>query len=149
MVMHSQAAENLQSLLKEMDSSIAAIEEIIPLEQAAIGQLDAKEILRLTEKRKLLWQELKGSKSQCQLLFQQHDMPQESGLSQFIDAYLAEDAEDLHRQRQELNERIITISRENEFNAIRLKAAGDTVASTLQGLGLMKTNATYGQDGTL
>lgn len=149
MVMHSRTAESLHVLFKEMASSIIRLEEIIPLEQAAIGQLNAEEIYKLTEKRKVLWQELKNCKSQCQLLFQQHDMPEESELSVFIDMHLAEDAPALHKQRQELNERIISISNSNELNAIRFRAAAETIAETLQGLGLLKTKNTYGQDGLM
>jgi len=149
MVMHSQTAESLHMLFREMESSIIRLEEIIPLEQAAIGQLDAEGIHKLTEKRKVLWQELKNIKNQCQLLFQQHDVSEESELSMFIDTYLAEDAAALQKQRQELNERIISISESNEFNAIRLKAAAESIAETLQGLGLLKTKSTYGQDGLM
>ncbi|ATX82950.1 FlgN protein [Mariprofundus ferrinatatus] len=149
MVMHLQTSERLQAILKEMDACIAAIEEIIPLEKIAIDQLNGEAIHQLTENRRALWQELNDCKSQCQQLFQQHDMPQESDLSQLIDTCLAEDATDLHKQRQELNVRIINISRENELNAIRLKAAVQAISSTLQGLGLQKAKTTYSQDGTL
>ena len=149
MVMHSQTAETLCSHLKEMEAAIARIEAIIPLEQEAISQLNAEAIHQLTEKRKLIWQELKECKSQCQLLFLQHDMPEESDLSLLIDSYLAEDAPALHKQRQELNERIINISKSNELNGVRLRAAAETITETLQGLGLLKTKATYGRDGMM
>jgi flagellar biosynthesis/type III secretory pathway chaperone len=147
--MHSQTAESLHVLFKEMERSIIGMEEIIPLEQVAIGQLDAEGIHKLTEKRKVLWQELKNIKDQCQLLFQQHDVSEESELSVFIDMHLAEDAPALHKQRQELNERILNISNSNELNAIRLRAAAESIAETLQGLGLLKTKSTYGQDGMM
>ena len=149
MVMHSQTAESLHILFREMEGSIIGLEEIIPLEQAAIAQLDAEGIHQLTEKRKVLWQELKNIKNQCQLLFQQHDVSKDSELSLFIDMNLAEDAPALQKQRQELNERIISISESNELNAIRLRAAAESIAETLQGLGLLKTKGTYGQDGMM
>jgi flagellar biosynthesis/type III secretory pathway chaperone len=145
--MHSQAAENLHSLIKKMETAIAGMEAIIPLEQEAIKQLNAEEIHILTEKRKLIWQELKDCKSQCKLMFLQHDMPEESALSLFINTHLAEDAPALHEQRQGLNERIVSISKSNEINAIRLRAAAETIAETLQGLGLLKAKATYNRDG--
>jgi flagellar biosynthesis/type III secretory pathway chaperone len=146
--MHSQAAENLHSLIKKMETAIAGMEAIIPLEQEAIKQLNAEEIHILTEKRKLAWQELKNCKSQCQLIFLQHGMPEESELSLFIDTHLTEDAPALHKQRQGLNERIISISKSNELNAIRLRAASEAISETLQGLGLLKAKNTYGRDGT-
>ena len=149
MVMHSQTAEKLHLLLNEIEHSIIGMEEIIPLEQAAIDRLNAEEIHKLTAKRTVLWQELQHCKAQCQLLFQQHDVPEESELSLFIDMHLAEDAPALHKQRQELNERIVNISNSNELNAIRLRAAAESIAETLQGLGLLKTKSTYGQDGMM
>ena len=149
MVIHSQAAETLSSLLKEMEAAIIRIEAIIPLEQEAINQFNAEEMHKLMEKRKLIWQELVNCKSQCQLMFQQHNMPEDSDLSLFVDEHLAEDAPALHKQRQELNERIIGISKSNELNAIRLKAAAETIAETLQGLGLLKAKTTYGRDGSM
>lgn len=149
MVMHSQTAESLHVLFREMDSSIIELEEIIPLELVAINQIDTGEIHKLMEKRKVLWQKLKNCKSQCQLLFQQHDVPEESELSSFIDMHMAEDAAVLQQQRLELNERIMNISNSNERNAIRLRAAAECIAETLQGLGLMKAKNTYGQDGMM
>ena len=149
MVMHSQTSEILHSLLKEMESAISGIEEIIPLEQEAIGQLNTEKVHKLTERRKILWQELKNCKSQCQLLFQQHDMPEKSDMRSFIDMHLAEDAPALHKQRQELHERITLISKSNELNGIRLRAATETITETLQGLGLLEAKATYGQDGMM
>ncbi len=149
MVMHSQAAETLCSLLKDMEFAIARIEVIIPLEQEAISQLNTGNMNKLMEKRKSIWQEIKDCKSQCQQMFLQHGMPEESDLSLFVDKYLAEDAPALHKQRQELNERIIDVSKSNELNAIRLRAASETISETLQGLGLLKAKATYGQDGMM
>ena len=149
MVMHSQTAERLQLLFREMELSIAGIEEIIPLEQAAIGQLNTEKIHELTEKRKVLWQELKSCKSQCQLLFRHHGVPEESEFSLFIDIHLAEDAPVLQKLRQGLNERIISISQSSELNAIRLRAAAESIAETLQGLGLLQRKSTYGQDGMM
>lgn len=149
MVTHSRTAESLHILFREMESSIIGLEEIIPLEQAAIGKLDTEAIHTLTEKRKVLWQELKNIKEQCQLLFQLHNVSESSELSSFIDMHLAEDAPALQKQRQELNERIINISNSNELNAIRLRAAAESVAETLQGLGLLKKKSTYGQDGSI
>lgn len=149
MVMHSPAAEALHAILHDMDSSIAAIEEIIALEQAAIEQLNADEIHRLTGRRHALWEDLRACKGRCQALFQQYGMGDESELSHFIDAHTKEDAAALHEQRQQLNERIARITIENNLNAIRLKAAADSITNTLQGLGLAKAKTTYGQDGTL
>ena len=149
MVMHSQSAEILQSILKEMEAAIARIEAIIPLEQEAINQLNAEELHKLMEKRKLIWLELKDCKSQCQLMFIQYDMPEESDLSLFVDTHLTEDAVALHKQREELNQRIVCISEKNELNAIRLRAASEAISETLQGIGLLKVKTTYGRDGMM
>jgi flagellar biosynthesis/type III secretory pathway chaperone len=132
-----------------MEKTITEIEKIIPLEQEAIGRFNTEGMHKLTEKRKIFWQELKNCKTQCQQLFQRYNMPEESDLRSFIDVHLAEDATALHKQRQELNERIMNISVSNELNAIRLRAATETVTDTLRGLGLLQKKTTYGQDGMM
>lgn len=149
MVMHSQAAEELHGLLAEMDASIAKMEELIPVEQQAIGNLDAEKVNRITEKRNAIWQELKGYKSKCQQIFLQYGMAADIEMSAFIDMQLKEDAAVLQAQRQALNEKIVQVGRNNELNGIRLRAAAESIAETLQGLGLLQAKTTYGRDGSM
>lgn len=147
--MHSQAAEDLQVLLSEMHASIDKMEEIIPLEQQAIGNLDAEKVNKITAQRHSIWQELKEYKSKCQQLFLQNGMAADIEMSTFIDMQLKQDAAALHEQRQALNEKIVAVSRNNELNGIRLRAAAESIAETLQGLGLLQVKTTYGRDGTM
>lgn len=149
MVMHTRAAKELQALLHRMDTSLAGMEAIIPPEQQAINELDAEKVNRLTAERKRLWQELQQQKNLCQQLFLQHGMAADAEMSSFIDRHLTEDASALHEQRQALNERIIQVSRNNELNGIRFRAAAEAIAETLQGLGLLQAKTTYGRDGQL
>jgi len=149
MVMHSQAAEELQALLATMDASMASMEELMVLEQQAIGELDSDGIAELSKQRKLIWEELSQQKAACQHLFLQYGMPADIEMSRFINMHLAEDAPVLHAQRQRLNERMLSVSRNNERNGIRLRAAAEAISDTLQGLGLLKAKATYGRDGSM
>ena len=149
MVMHSHAAEELQSLLSAMEDAIDAMHELLAEEQEAIGNLDSAGVNKLSEKRKMLWQVLKGQKEQCQQLFLRHGMPAEIEMSHFIDMHLAEDAPILQAQRQSVFARLADVSQSNEYNGIRLRAAAESIAETLQGLGLLQAKATYGRDGTL
>ena len=149
MVMRSPAAEELHTLLASMEDAIDAMEELIAQEQQAIGNLDSDGIQKLSERRKTLWQVLKGQKEQCQQLFLRHGMPAEIEMSSFIDMHLTEDAPILQAQRQSVHARLANVTRDNEFNGIRLRAAAEAVAETLQGLGLLKAKTTYGRDGML
>lgn len=149
MVMHSRAAEELQSQLSAMEDAINAMQELLAEEQEAIGNLDSTGVRKSAEKRNMLWQALKEQKEQCQQLFLRHGMPAEMEMSRFIDMHLAEDAPVLQVQRQSVYARLADVSRSNEFNGVRLKAAAETIAETLQGLGLLQAKTTYGRDGML
>ncbi|MFQ5355964.1 MAG: flagellar export chaperone FlgN [Mariprofundaceae bacterium] len=145
----AETAKKLNMLLQQMQSSIEKMEKIIPLEQEHISHFRTEALQKLAETRKDIWQELHDNKSRCQKLMQECNVNRVNSLRSFIDLHLGKEAPALQRQRQELSNRVDAISACNKQHGIQLRAAYESISTTLGDLGLLSIKSTYGPDGSV
>ncbi len=145
----AETAKKLNMLLQQMQTSIEKMEQIIPLEQEHISHFRTEALQELAETRKDIWQELHDNKFRCQKLMQECNVAGVDSLRSFIDLHLEKEAPALQQQREELSKRVAAISKCNAHHGIQLRAAYESISTTLGGLGLLSIKSTYGPDGSV
>jgi len=139
----AKALESLHRLLEKMNVCADKLESIAQSEYEAIRQLDAGQIMLMSEHRITVHQCLGQLEHECRQLLLRYEVSSDLALSVVIDMYAGAEASEFQALRRNLYDRMLKVDQHNQENRLRLHAAYNVSTSILQGLGLSQSEHTY------
>ena len=139
----AEALQQLYDLLEKMNVCARELESITQAEYEAIRQINADQIMQLSDHRISAHQCLGQLEVQCRELLKQYEIDTELSLSVVIDMYAGSQAAEFQALRRNLYDRMLKVSQDSQDNRLRLHAAYSVSSSILQGLGLIQSEQTY------
>jgi len=147
MVIGTDMASELQTILSRMEQCTRILEGIVGRERQAVRQFDGETLMQLIDLRANCHREMSDLEQQCRALMANVDLPAGLGLEGFIELVAGIDADHFQSLRRQLYERMAHVGQESEENRVRMRAAFDVTTHLLQELGAVEKRQSYGPGG--